>query len=708
MKSQKKLSKMFYKILLLLAFVFLFTKDAKALIPTTDIPNTGVSTVNSISNGTSASLEGKKFFDTILGTMLKRIGTQVALNMTQQVINWGSTGFKGNPFFVRDQESFFTSVADEQVEAFVNEISADETAFPYSRNISMDLITDQVLGNSDDFKSKLNFSLDETIGPNWQDFTEDDFSVGGWDGWMAYTQNDANNPVGAYLRSAEELENRVDTVKNTNQTELDQSGGFLSMKKCVQYKDGVDASGLAPLGEDMEEYLSSLSLSLGSDIEFNASDDCARYETVTPGTLIAAQLKQSVEAPLHRAFGSADTGNELLNSVSDLAAGLISSGITQLIGNITTTDPADTSAGGPGDNSAFQSTSDTFIWNTSETVDLEATPIYVGGVLIGVPSELLQTSIDDTQAELDTLMNSKTLLRSFPKETMELNQCLPGPDYKFAARMRDQYLLESKKIQNKSDNDTENGDEAQDQLVCFDGFMSQLMNDIKTALISGSDPAIPPVAYSETISCKNGDPMSFPFKNITSAPLIYDQVNRIDSINQDAASLDRKISSKIRTLALLQSIKSNIVAHPRPIDLSTEDSPENIELKNKLASQYVSIKSQIGRPDTIADAQSEHEGYLSDFTENFDNTNPASLISKCYDERYSYATYTGDFNTNTPVFENSYEMLIQKDNNQKLFCSWQYGNGAFSQTRGYNDDDFEFECSTWYRSSIADYLLEAF
>ncbi|QQR76976.1 hypothetical protein IPJ63_01810 [Candidatus Nomurabacteria bacterium] len=691
------------------AFVLIFTlttSQASATgLPTVDLANLPVNIGSAITSSQTAVTTIKEFSEGMLAKMLKKIGSQVALNMTQQVINWGSTGFKGNPFFVRDQQSFYKSIADEQVEAFVNEISADETAFPYSRNISMNLITDQVLGNSGDFKSKLNFSLDETIGPNWEDFTEDDFSVGGWDGWMAYTQNDANNPVGAYLRSAEELENRVDAVKNTTQTELAQSGGFLSMKKCVQYKDGVDASGLDPLGEDMEEYLSSLSLSLGSDIEFNASDDCARYETVTPGKLIAAQLQQSVEAPLTKAMNDSATGNTILDSVSNLAAGLITQGITQLIGNIDTTDPEDPTAGGPGNNSEFQSSGDVFVWNTGDTVDLEATPIYVGGVLTGVPSELLQTSIDDTQAELDLLMSSKNLIRDFPKKTMELDQCLPGPDYKFANRMREQYLLESKKVQNKSDNDTENGDEAQDQIKCFDGFISQLISDIKIALISGTLRDGPALGQSQIASCPGGRPwedVNFPYKNIPSAPIIYDQVNRISGYNDEAGALDAKISSKIRALAILQGIKANIVTYPNTELLNPLDtqSPENKELKDKLASQYVSIESKIGRPDTIADALVEYDTYVDEDYDIFNAANPSSLLSKCLAERTDFAS--------APMYSDAWHTIVD-DNRQTLFCAWEDSWGNFyTQTRGYNDNDFEFECDSWYRGGIDDYKGDAF
>ncbi len=694
------------KIILVLAFIFVFNvNQAKATgLPTIDLANLPVNIGNAIKSAQTAATTVKEFNESVLGKMLKKIGSQVALNMTQQVINWGSTGFKGDPFFVRDEKSFFKSVADEQVEAFVNEISADESAFPYARNISMNLITDQVSGNSDTFKSKLNFSLDETIGPNWQDFTEDDFNVGGWDAWMDYTQNDANNPVGAYLRSAEELESRIDSVQGTTKTELTQSGGFLSMKKCVQYKDGVDASGLAPIGEDMEEYLNSLSISLGSDIEFDASDDCARYETVTPGKLIAAQLQQTVEAPLQKAITDASSGSPILDAVSNLAAGLITNGITELIGNIATADPEDPTAGGPGNNSAFQSSGDTFVWNTVDTVDLEASPVYIGGVLTGVPSELLETSIEDTQAEFDLLMDTKEILRDFPQKTMELDQCLPGPDYKFTTRMREQYLLESKKIQNKSDNNSENGDEAQDQIKCFDGFMSQLISNIKLALTAGTERDAPAIAQSDISSCTGGLPfedVNFPIKNIPSAPLIYDQVNRISKYNDDIGALDAKISSKIRTLGLLQSIKASIIAHPKPIDPSVEDSPENIELKNKLASQYTSIKSQIGRPDTIADADAELKQYQNEDYDIFDPVNPESLFSQCKSEVLDFAA--------APMYSDAWHIATD-DIRQTLFCGWETSWGTlYTQTRGYNTDQkFEFDCSSWYRGTISDYTGDSF
>jgi len=215
----------------------------------------------------------------------------------------------------------------------------------------------------------------------------------------------------------------------------------------------------------------------------------------------------------------------------------------------------------------------------------------------------------------------------------------------------------------------------------------------------------PAIAQSDIASCTGGlgwEDVNFPIKNIPSAPLIYDQVNRISKYNDDAGALDSKISSKIRTLGLLHSIKANIIAHPKPINPS-KDSPSNIELKNKLASQYTSIKSQIGRADTIADADAELEQYMDEDYDIFadETINPESLLSKCETERADFAS--------APIYSDPWHIPAD-DLRQTLFCAWETSWGTeYTQTRGYNTDKkLEFNCSSWYRGTISDYMGEAF
>jgi hypothetical protein len=740
-----------YSIISFLSLFLLLTvqiNQAHAGLPVVDLPNLPQQIIQTIFGSQSAASAGKTLAGTLLQKSLKRISSQVALNMTQQIINWGSTGFNGNPFFVRDQSSFFKSIADQKVESFVNEITGDITKFPYSQGVAKNLITSYLATNSSVFADKSKFTLDKVIGPNWQDFTDGDFAVGGWDGWMAFTQNDANNPVGSYLRTAEELENRAKEAQGTIQNELNQSGGFLSAKKCVEYKNGSSGQSaitatdwtytavndnLQPYtvgpfttktecqsdstsnpnatsecvssGTNANDYLNSLSLSLGSSIQFDASDDCSRYETVTPGKLVADQLNQSVTAPLEKALLDSASGSPVVDAVSNLAAGLISKGLSQLIGSIAT-GSGDETVEGPGDNSAFVSdTSGTFSWNVADAVPLE-------GTAPGTPSSELLDAINKTQTELTILTASRDLLKTFPIRTMQLDQCLPGPDYKYASRMQSEFTTESRKLESKSDNNTNNGEQAQDQLKYLNNAMSYILANFQTNIL---------------------------IKNITSAAAIVDQVKKVEEYNQDQSNLQNKISDKVRSLALLKSIVAGIAAHPKPSD-GSPDSASVAQYKNQLAGQYVVLKDKISRSDTISDAQNECNGYVADlayaFKVNGEDVN--ALYKKCSSDPAHYTPGTTisepslqqacmvEKNSTNPIVKEA----VGKDAAQLLFCGtdanhdadplaepgWQWifseipfvyhagEGGGYTYTKGYNNEPFKMECNKFYHSSISDYL----
>jgi len=111
---------------------------------------------------------------------------------------------------------------------------------------------------------------------NIEDFYED-FSEGGWRGWIELTQNPANNPYGAYLIAETELSRRLAEAELLAQKDVDQGAGFISLKKCVEY-EVLDSADCPWYDED------------GNCVVQNTENKCLRYETQTPGRIIADQL----------------------------------------------------------------------------------------------------------------------------------------------------------------------------------------------------------------------------------------------------------------------------------------------------------------------------------------------------------------------------------------------------------------------------------
>ena len=137
----------------------------------------------------------------------------------------------------------------------------------------------------------MTFNLDRALGDNWQGF-DNDFSVGGWNGWLTMTQSPANNGIGASLAANQELGKRIGQKQQAVKEELQQSGGFLSAKKCVDPD-------------------------LPSNYEYNPAqddyDECKKYETKTPGTVIAG-LASEITKSNQQQLQQSDEINELLTN----------------------------------------------------------------------------------------------------------------------------------------------------------------------------------------------------------------------------------------------------------------------------------------------------------------------------------------------------------------------------------------------------------
>lgn len=335
--------------------------------------------------------------------------------MTQNIINWIGSGFDGDSIFIKNPESFFKSIADQEVYSFVTELNNPDK-YPWGPEIGESL---SVAYEGGDFTETSIFTLDEEIGEDWEDFFED-FNVGGWDGWIAATQNPANNPVSFRQEASNALEDNIDNKLEQTNRELTWGNGFISLKKCVEYKDtsrpvvgGVSGTGGGVAVE--EEY------TLGG-LEI---DNCSRYEITTPGSAISDQLNLSLGSGIREAE-LADELNESIASIVDaLTNQLIYEGVTAV--QNATSDTEQT--GGYGSNNGFyDGTFDTasgFTWDPYAPVDLGAV----------VPQDL-----ERLNEYLGTLTEAKTFIETQMLPTLRtIDNLMPEPDYGYEERMQDLY-----------------------------------------------------------------------------------------------------------------------------------------------------------------------------------------------------------------------------------------------------------------------------
>jgi hypothetical protein len=284
---------------------------------------------------------------------LNGVAYAVAKNLLQQVasktMNWINTGLDGNPFYVRDIDSYLNNIKNEKVSAFLNQIPNDDPVFGYAVK---SVITQQVTGRSDGLLTKV---MNTPQAQAYQNF-QNDFTQGGWSAFL----NMNNNALGAYFKATDRLSNDINTAEQNTKDEIAAGNGFLNMKKCVEYEKPATPPTPTPTSCSYifpSNYASCCTAPGASTVnarQCNAYTGgyqgpvpagttsttsvvttiprCIRYETVTPGSVIAAQAA-IVTTTSVRQLEQADQINEVLGAFFDQQLNrLFSTGLGGLTG----------------------------------------------------------------------------------------------------------------------------------------------------------------------------------------------------------------------------------------------------------------------------------------------------------------------------------------------------------------------------------------
>lgn len=266
---------------------------------------------------------------------LNAVAYAVSKNMLQQVtsrtLNWINTGLSGNPLYVRDTESFLKNIRNEKINSFLKDAYSSDPIFG---NAIRSAITKQVTGYTD---GKIDAVMGTPEAQKYQAF-QNDFTQGGWSTFL----NPKNNALGAYFNAVDRIGTQVGTAQQNVKDEVAQGNGFLSMKKCAEWSDGIDQKmvkddcsaqyadqkngELAVCNTKADilktnciqtvntkyDALTNSCVTTTSNVEGGAAS-CLRYETVTPGSVIAAQAATITTTDI-RQLEQADQINEVLGS----------------------------------------------------------------------------------------------------------------------------------------------------------------------------------------------------------------------------------------------------------------------------------------------------------------------------------------------------------------------------------------------------------
>ncbi len=243
--------------------------------------------------GTQKKLEEVKKKEVCLDAIANTLAKQALAQVTNKTLAWINTGLDGNPFYVKNMDSFLGSIKDQQVRNYLS----------IADNINKrdgDAVSTGVTYKIIEMLTGRQYPAPSTLTPleqKYEDFTGD-FTKGGWDSWYRMTQL-GENPIAGVLTTSEQLGKNIAQQQELAKQEIAQGGGYLSARKCKVY---------APTPNEDD----SMDFSLNAD----NSQRCLEYEVTTPGSAIQAQANMVLTSST-RQLEAADELNEVLGAFFD-------------------------------------------------------------------------------------------------------------------------------------------------------------------------------------------------------------------------------------------------------------------------------------------------------------------------------------------------------------------------------------------------------
>ncbi|MFA6251247.1 MAG: hypothetical protein WC603_01310 [Candidatus Paceibacterota bacterium] len=322
-----------------------------------EIQNTKDSTVAKTLEDTAKADEAARKREACFNGIAKRLAKDQLTALTRNTVNWINSGFNGDPMYVRNITSFTNSLERNVLEREINKFTDPDRAYPYGTDFSRSVInsyktgasfrigfdnfTDGLVsdlsaflnitptydnvgdyGNTGTYGSGGSYGLETTKTAQQRaqeanDAFANDFTVGGWNGWLALTQRDQNNPLGFTMLASQSLSDQEsEKIENTKE-ELSNNEGFLSQKKCVKWQLYTEDG--KPLKQDMcdpgdEECVEDMVIYVYGPDKKTEHDKCVKEETVTPGSLIQDKASTTLGTPERQLELTKDI-NDVLNSV---------------------------------------------------------------------------------------------------------------------------------------------------------------------------------------------------------------------------------------------------------------------------------------------------------------------------------------------------------------------------------------------------------
>src|SRR3989344_2490230 len=670
-----------------------------------------------VNTTTTTAITVKQWAGELLRGVLRVFAMRLLAKMTEATVNWINSGFHGQPLFLENPESFFKDIAKYEIKNLINTIGYDSNRFPFGKAFALNVIQSY----KSTFESNAQYSLSKVINdPVLLNNFRNDFSVGGWNGFLLNTQYPQNNYIGSQMLYSNELarvlaNNPVSTKISKVQDTLQKGMGFLSPQTCpsnpnypvvtnpynpptfkktpydpppIEWVPNSDTYATETEASKERRALYEENWKRTNTVNkenFDKKYNCPKgLVDTTPGSVVASHITRAINSPFFQTELGMAFGNSLSAIFDALFNQFLSKGLNALTSKKNTPPPADDfdyygqTLGSPSPSAGTATGSGTgFDWSGPDQV-----------IILADFKRDVQNLLDNANKELNLIDNNDPAIpgiiqlfnQIFPK-TQELDMCLPGPNLGWQERMDLETQTAGGELQAKgSDPDLEKANAATQAYSAFtyatDSFKEWLDGKINSELASSAE--------------------------------YLDAVNSVEGINSKNNELSARKSTISETLVKLQSIKTQLDAITTEPARGSAEEATVVRLKQRIDGMILDLSTS----STVVEMQNN----LDDAKDKL--TNLDRLITECATER------TGK-GWSVPGGEAS---LSSGKTEKEIFCSLPIAGGyshksfvnhgtvthseipLVNATKVYPpsgvvdaDIDITLSCDAIYRTSISDY-----
>ena len=137
----------------------------------------------------------------ILQELAKAVAKKVLAEMTKSTINWINSDFHGSPLFLTNPQSFFGDIAKSQLKNIVNTYGYNNLLYPFGKQFALDAINLYKTTQ----ENNATYTLSNVMNSAQLNSYRNDFSYGGWNGFLTNTQYPQNNVLGFQMIATQQL-----------------------------------------------------------------------------------------------------------------------------------------------------------------------------------------------------------------------------------------------------------------------------------------------------------------------------------------------------------------------------------------------------------------------------------------------------------------------------------------------------------------------